>query len=76
MSHNAMLCIFVIILCLAAQGCTYQAWYAGLQEQQRQQCYQNNMSPSDTQRCLDRVNNTTYNQYKAQREQSLERSRQ
>lgn len=67
--------MLVITLCLTAQGCTYQAWYAGFQEAQRQQCYENNMNSSDTQQCLDRVNNTTYDQYKAQREQTIERSR-
>jgi len=73
---RTILRIIFISLCLISQGCSYQAWYAGFQEQQRQQCYKNIMSPSDTQRCLDRVNNMTYDQYKAQREQSLERSKQ
>jgi hypothetical protein len=67
--------IAIISLCLVVQGCTYQAWYSGLQEQQRQECYKN-MNPSDTQRCLDRVNTMTYDQYKVQREQALERSKQ
>ena len=67
--------ILVISLCLTAQGCTYQAWYAGFQEQQRHQCYKNTVNSSETQQCLDRVNNTTYDQYKAQREQAIERSR-
>jgi hypothetical protein len=68
-----MLRLFVISLCLALQGCTYQAWYIGFQEQQRQLCYKNTVNTSETQQCLDRVNNTTYDQYKAQRAQAIER---
>jgi len=66
-----MLRVLVISLCLAVQGCTYQSWYAGFQEQQRQQCYKNTMISSETQQCIDRVNNTTYDQYKVQREQAV-----
>ena len=76
MTINATLRISVISLCLVAQGCTYQGWYSGFQEQQRQQCYKDTINPSDTQRCLDRVNNTSYDQYKRQREQAIERSKQ
>jgi hypothetical protein len=67
--------LFVMSLCLAVQGCTYQAWYTGFQEQQRQQCYKNAVNFSETQQCIDRVNNTSYDQYKAQREQAIERAR-
>ena len=76
MPNTTVVRTLLIPLCLAAQGCTYQAWYAGFQEQQRQQCYKKTMSPSDTQRCLDRVNSMTHVQYKAQREQAIERSKQ
>ncbi|NJD91117.1 MAG: hypothetical protein FIA91_06340 [Geobacter sp.] len=67
--------ILLIILCLAAPGCTYQGWYTGFQEQQRQQCYQNSSNSSERQQCLDRSNNTTYDQYKVQREQPIERAK-
>jgi hypothetical protein len=69
-----MLRLLVISLLLAAQGCTYQSWYIGFQEQQRQQCYKNSVNPSETQQCIDRVNNTSYGQYKAQREQAIGRA--
>jgi hypothetical protein len=48
--------------CLLSPGCTYRAWYAGLQERQRQECYQN-LSQSEVQKCLDSVNSTTYDEY-------------
>lgn len=72
MTNKRML---LITLCLAAQGCTYRGWYTGFQEQQRQQCYQNTMNSADRQQCLDRINNTTYDQYKVQREQAIERAK-
>jgi hypothetical protein len=65
----------LVILSLALPGCTYQAWYAGLQERQRQECYKNSTSQSDTRQCLDRVNNMTYDQYQSQREQLVDRTR-
>ena len=66
--------VVVIILCLALQGCSYQAWYTGLQEQQRQQCYQGSMNSAERQQCLDRVNSTTYDQYDLQRKENIQRS--
>jgi hypothetical protein len=54
-------------LCLAIQGCTKRAWYEGLQQAQRQECYKN-QSESDVQKCLDNSNSTTYDQYIQDRE--------
>jgi hypothetical protein len=59
-------CIFLLI-----QGCTYRAWYEGLQEKQRQDCYQNR---SQDQNCLDSVNGVTYDQYKKEREDMIKKS--
>ncbi len=50
-----------------ASGCTYRAWYEGSQERQRQDCYRNT-SQGEIQKCLDRVNGTTYEQYRKGRE--------
>jgi hypothetical protein len=60
--------------CLACQGCTYRAWYEGMQERQRQECYKI-PSQSETQKCLERVNSITYDDYKNRREGSVEQSR-
>jgi len=58
--------IFALILavsyCLFSQGCTYRAWYEGLQERQRLECNEN-IGQSEIQKCLDRVNSTTYDEY-------------
>jgi len=61
--------VMVVCLCLVGQGCSYQAWYAGFQEQQRQECYKN-LNQADTRKCLDRVNSMSYDQYKMEREQA------
>ena len=53
--------------CLLAQGCSYLAWYQGLQEQQRQECYKN-YSQQDVQICIDKVNSMTYDDYRKRRE--------
>ena len=67
-----MVCSTVVVLltacwCLLIQGCTYRAWYAGLQETQRQECYKNTAT-GEIQECLGRVNSTTYDEYMKSRE--------
>lgn len=63
----------LLIACawLTSQGCTCRARYEGLQEKQRQECY-GNASQSDVQKCLDRVNETTYDQYTKGRENTTQ----
>lgn len=61
-------------LCLFCQGCTYRAWYEGLQERQRQECY-HNPNQSQVQQCLDRVNKMTYDEYKRHRDASVQKPR-
>ncbi|MBE0617353.1 MAG: hypothetical protein IH608_05440 [Proteobacteria bacterium] len=58
---------------LATQGCTYRAWYEGLQERQRQECYESR-DESEIQRCVERVNRTTYDEYRKGREAPSGRS--
>jgi len=47
---------------LLVQGCTYQAWYEGFRERQRQECYQER-GRSEMEKCLERVNSLTYEEY-------------
>ncbi|MBI5016275.1 MAG: hypothetical protein HZB55_12415 [Deltaproteobacteria bacterium] len=51
---------------LIGQGCTYRAWYEGFKERERQECYRN-ASQEEVQKCLDRVNSTTYDDYRRNR---------
>ena len=55
--------------CLGSQGCTYRAWYEGLRERQRQDCYRS-PSQSEVQKCLESVNSTTYDDYMKSRKDS------
>jgi hypothetical protein len=59
---------------LFSQGCTYRAWYEGFQEQQRQECYKNR-GRDETQKCLDRANSITYDEYEKGLENSKKQSK-
>ena len=72
MIHRTMGYFLVIGLCLMAQGCSRQAWYEGLQNRERQACY-SNPSQGEIQKCLERVNGTTYDQYKIDKENGRNR---
>jgi len=69
MSYKIVLGLLLMSLCVLGHGCTYQAWHAGLQERQRQECYRL-VSSDETQKCLDSANSRTYDEYKAQREEA------
>lgn len=61
------ICLLLLIFpTLVAQGCTYQAWYEGFKERERQECYKH-PDNSDVESCLERVNNLSYEQYKKSR---------
>lgn len=53
------------------QGCTYQAWYEGMREHQRNECHKH-ISNDAVQRCLDNIENMTYEQYMKSREITTE----
>lgn len=55
-----------VVLALLATGCTYKAWYEGVQDTRRQECYQ--LPHGEVQECLDRVNSIGYEQYRRERE--------
>jgi len=55
---------------LALQGCTSRAWYGGFQENQRRDCYRY-ADESEVQRCLERVDDMTYDRYQTEREEAV-----
>ena len=61
-----------VLLCLALAtmlgGCTARHWYEGFQMQQREQCGRYPQQ-YEVQRCLERVNAMTYDQYRYQTEE-------
>ena len=67
MKYKTIIFLLTSSLYLTSQGCTYRTWYEGLQNRERQECY-NSQSQGEAQKCLDRVNSTTYDQYKIDKE--------
>ena len=55
-------------------ACTQQAWFEGLRERERQQCY-DNPSQAEVEHCLDRVNATTYEDYERDRKKPATQER-
>jgi hypothetical protein len=67
MKYKTIIFLLTPSIGLIAQGCTNRAWYEGLQNRERQECY-NSPSQGEAQKCLEKVNNTTYDQYKIDKE--------
>jgi|GEM_PF-881376 len=65
------LSIILITGCLFLQGCSYQSWYDGFQQKQRQDCYDRG-NQADVQSCLEKAN-MNYDQYKNIREEILKK---
>jgi len=66
MTEKIMFLLVTVCLCLTAQGCTSRAWYEGLQNRERQEFYKS-QNQGENQKCLERVNGTTYDQYKVEK---------
>lgn len=69
MAGKTVIGLMAATLIFCGPGCTYRAWYEGLQERQRQECY-NNPSQSEIQKCLESVNSTTYDEYRRKQKES------
>ena len=69
MIKKMVLLLLAVGACWGSQGCTYRAWYEGLKERQRQECYQS-PNQSEIQKCLESVNNSNYDEYMRGRKDS------
>jgi hypothetical protein len=49
-------------------GCSYQAWYEGVRDTRRQDCY--HLPPGEVQPCLDEVERVDYQRYRREREEA------
>lgn len=65
MKYHKTLARLLGLLVLA--GCTTQAWYEGLRENERQRC-RGLPDPQEAQRCLREVEQRTYEDYRRERE--------
>jgi hypothetical protein len=52
---------FLFTIC----GCTSQAWYDGVKEGAKNEC--RSQPPSEVDRCLEKLNNKTYEEYEKER---------
>lgn len=68
-SENRMKILLLVSAAIIVQGCSYQNWYTGIKESQRQKCYANPNSV-EVQECLER-NGMDYERYKQEREKRL-----
>jgi len=59
---------FFMMVLFCVQGCTYRAWYEGIHESQRQDCYE--YSEPERSKCLERMNQT-YDEYMKEREETI-----
>lgn len=57
----------MVLLPLLCTGCTHKAWYQGLQDTRRQECYQ--LPYGQVDECLGRVDGVTYEQYRHARKE-------
>lgn len=62
MSCRIVVVLLAVCFCPAGPGCTYRAWYEGFRERQRQECNEER-GRDEIQKCLDRVNSLTYDEY-------------
>lgn len=53
------------LLCLFMAGCTTQAWYESAKQKAESDC--RNQTPSETERCLQSLNNKSYKDYAKER---------
>lgn len=64
--HIILLLAFVFLF---ISGCSSRAWYESFREIERQNCYELE-SPSERQECLDRLDETSYDQYEKDRKEN------
>lgn len=61
--------IFFTLVFTNIAGCSSRAWYEGLRETERQNCYKKKNS-TETLECLNKVNDMSYDQYQKELESS------
>jgi len=63
--------LFFWLVFVTFPGCSSRSWFEGFREMERQNCYKME-SPAERQECLDRLDETSYDQYQKEREGSPE----
>lgn len=70
--HFTLIRLMTGIIAVFLAGCTSQGWYEGFRIQQQREC---NRYPQqyEVQRCLEKMNNMTYDEYRQQRDKITSR---
>ena len=74
MTKRFLTLLFLAYAFIAFSGCSSRAWYESFRVIERQHCYEFESS-SERQECLERVDETSYDQYKKDREESERRQK-
>ena len=64
-TKDLMLASILFVMVLGVFGCTTQAWYEGAKQGAENEC--RSQPPSEIDRCLERLNNKTYEEYEKER---------
>ncbi len=57
--------VAALLFALLMQGCTTEAWYEGVKRSGESRC--RSESPTDHQRCMERLNRKSYQEYEQER---------
>ena len=68
--NRFILCVAVLVA-LVATGCTQRAWYEGIKQSQRNECYKE--PPSAREECLKALDSETYEEYQRKRQEELKK---
>lgn len=63
--QQSIMLILLTFLMIVVTGCTSQAWYEGGKYSAESKC--RSQQPSEIDRCLDRLNKRTYEEYEKER---------
>lgn len=63
--------LFMILMALATSACTQRAWYEGVKQSQRNECYK--APPSAREECLKALDSETHDEYQRQRQEALKK---
>lgn len=73
MKKKLLIIMLLVNIFINFSGCTYKAWYEGLKETERHNCYKIE-NTLERQRCLDEIDKMSYEQYKKEREKTTKES--
>lgn len=62
-------CCIAVLAAITASACTQQAWYEGIKQSQRQECYK--APPGEREECLKALEGESYDEYRRERQKLM-----